>query len=111
MLTCRKPRPWIATSSELPVWLTAPWVNSFSLATTRTPVPISRPEGDCVCSVVCAPGWPRFWYIRSWNAGREALKPVVLALARLLEMASRLVCCASRPVLAIQREENMAWLR
>jgi hypothetical protein len=32
-------------------------------------------------------------------------------LARLFEITSICVCCASRPVLAIQSEENMALLR
>src|SRR5215469_3567110 len=84
-----------------------PSVNNFSLPTTRTPVPSIRPEGDNVCSVVCPPGWPLFWYIRSWNEARELLNAVVLALARLLEITSMRVCCASRPVLAIHKEENI----
>ena len=48
-------------SSELPVCDRLPWVFSFSVATTRTPVPRYRPEGSCVSCVDCAPTWRTFW--------------------------------------------------
>src|SRR5512135_1390835 len=78
-----------------------------SVATGRTPVPICKPEGICVCCDDCAPGWRRFWYSRSSNTARERLKPLVLTLARLLEITSICVCCASRPVFDIQSERIM----
>src|SRR5574340_693776 len=75
-----------------------------SVATGRTPVPSCSPEGSCVCCEDWAPGWRRVWYSRSSNTARERLKPLVLTLARLLEITSICVCCASRPVFDIQRE-------
>src|ERR1700722_11624398 len=41
-----------------------------------------------------------FWYIRSWNAARSDLKPVVLVFARLFAITAICVFCASRPVFA-----------
>ena len=41
------------------------------------------------------------------NEARSRLKPVVLTLARLLEMTDMRVCCASRPVLAIHIDASM----
>src|SRR5579862_8000929 len=75
-----------------------------SVATGRTPVPICNPVGRLVCCDELAPGWRIVWYSRSSNTARERLNPDVLTLARLLEMTSSCVCCASRPVLAIHRE-------
>src|SRR4051812_5683412 len=80
-----------------------------SVATARAPVPICRPEGSVVCCDDWEPGWRTFWYSRSSNTARERLKPLVLTLARLLVMTSRLVCCASRPVLAMNRERIMSF--
>ena len=55
-------------------------------------------------AVLRAPGWRRFWYSRSSNTARERLKPLVLTLARLLEMTSSWTCCDSRPVLAVHSD-------
>ena len=49
------------------------------------------------------PDWRTFWYKRSSNAARDCLKPVVLTLARLLEITVSRVACASSPVFATQR--------
>src|SRR5205823_558029 len=62
---------------------------------------------SCVCCEDWAPGWRTFWYSRSSKTARDFLKPLVLTLARLFEMTSRLVCCASRPVLAMYSERIM----
>src|SRR5580693_9903086 len=90
----------MARSRELPVWLRLPCVFSVSVATTRTPVPSCKPEGDCVVCEVLAPTWATFWYSRSSKMPRLALKPVVLTLARLFAVTVIWVCCASRPVFA-----------
>src|SRR5690606_36566200 len=60
---------------------------------------------------VAPPGWRVVWYSRSTKLARSRLKPVVLVLARLLEMTAMRVCCASRPVLAIHRAWVMAGFR
>src|SRR5580658_8790234 len=65
-----------------------------------TPVPRVSPVGYWVFCVLCAPTCLMFWYMRSWNAARSALKPVVLVFARLLAMIAMRVFCASRPVFA-----------
>src|SRR5262252_3271983 len=78
------------------------------VAVGRTPVPICNPVGSCVCCDVFEPAWRTFWYSRSSNATRERLKPVVPTLARLLATTSSCVCCASRPVLLIQRLRIMS---
>src|SRR5690606_14167488 len=64
-------------------------------------------EGNWLAAPTVAPGWRRVWYIRSANTARPRLKPVVLTLARLLEITSMPVCWVSRPVLAIHRERIM----
>src|SRR5271154_2779217 len=66
----------------------------------RTPVPRVSPVEYWVFCVLCAPTCRMFWYMRSWNAARPALKPVVLVFARLLAITAMRVFCASRPVLA-----------
>src|SRR5690606_34981881 len=109
--TSKKPRPLIATSSAPPVWPRLPWANSLEVAATRTPVPTCSPVGRLVCSEVAPPGWRVVWYSRSSKLARSRLKPVVLVLARLLEMTAMRVCCASRPVLAIHRAWVMAGFR
>src|SRR5690606_23547473 len=101
----KKPRPLIATSMALSVWIMPPWVNSFSVATTRTPVPRLMPVGSSVSCEVCPPDWRTFWYSRSSNTARPCLNPVVLTVARLFDTTDILVCCASSPVLAI----HSAW--
>src|SRR5882672_503114 len=73
------------------------------VATGFTPVPICRPVGNCVCCDELAPAWRTFWYSKSSNCTRARLNPVVLTLARLLATTSSCVCCASMPVLLIQR--------
>src|SRR5262245_57372600 len=78
------------------------------VAVGRTPVPICNPVGSCVCCDVFEPAWRTFWYSRSSNATRERLNPVVPTLARLLATTSSCVCCASRPVLLIQRLRIMS---
>jgi len=95
-------------SSGLPVLVRLPWLCSFSVATTRTPVPMEKPLGSCVSCVELAPTWLMFWYSRSSNTARSRLKPVVFTLAMLLDTTSMRVCCASRPVLAIHRAWFMA---
>src|SRR5690606_31297008 len=97
----KKPRPLIATSSAPPVWARLPWANSLEVAATRTPVPTCRPVGRLVCSEVAPPGWRVVWYSRSSKLARSRLKPVVLVLARLLEMTAMRACIVSRPVLVI----------
>ena len=62
-----------AMSSVLPVCTRLPWPNIFSVATTRTPVPVIRPEFSCVPSDDCAPAWALFWYSRSSNTARLRL--------------------------------------
>ena len=42
------------------------------------------------------------WYRRSWKTALSRLKPVVLTLARLLEMVDMLMSCALKPVLLTQ---------
>src|SRR5690554_1231291 len=81
-----------------------------SVATVRTPVPTCRPEGNWLAAPTWAPGWRTVWYIKSSKMARLRLKPVVLTLARLLEITSILVCCDSRPVLAIQSERIMIYI-
>ena len=68
-----------------------------------TPVPSCRPDGNSVCCVDWPPGC-RTVLMQQIVEHRRAscLKPLVLTVARLLEMASIAVCCASIPVLAIQ---------
>ena len=86
-------------------------MNSLAVAATRTPVPVDMPVGSWVCSELAPPGWRWVWYSRSWNSARSRLKPVVLTLARLLEITAMRVCCASRPVRAIHNAWVMAVLR
>src|SRR5690606_38865093 len=95
-------------SSVLPVSLRLPWVWIRSVATVHAPVPICSPEGSWLAAPTLAPGWRLVWYIISSNTARLRLKPVVLTLARLLEITSMLVCWVSRPVLAIHRERIMS---
>ena len=67
------------------------------------PVPSCRPEGSASLRRLgarLADGLVK--QILEYGAAR--LKPLVLTLARLLAITSRLVCCASRPVRAIQSE-------
>src|SRR3569833_139131 len=97
----------MATSLSLLVCCRLPCVKISSVETGRTPVPICKPEGNCVCCEDCAPGWRMVWYSKSSNTARERLKPLVLTLARLLEMTSICVCCASRPVFEIHSERIM----
>src|SRR3569623_71288 len=97
----------MATSLALLVCCRLPCVKIRSVDTGRTPVPICRPDGNCVCCEDCAPGWRRVWYSKSSNTARERLKPLVLTLARVLEMTSICVCCASRPVFEIHSERIM----
>src|SRR3569833_3171595 len=97
----------MATSLSLLVCCRLPCVKIRLVETGRTPVPICKPEGNCVCCEDCAPGWRMVWYSKSSNTARERLKPLVLTLARLLEMTSICVCCASRPVIEIHRERIM----
>ena len=66
----------------------------------RTPVPSVSPVEYCVFCVLWAPTCRTFWYMRSWNAARCDLKPVVLAFARLLAMIAICVFWASSPVFA-----------
>src|SRR5882672_10890060 len=63
-------------------------------------MPRCTPEGATVSCEVEPPTWRTFWYSRSSNTARPFLKPLVLTLARLLEVTARRVCCASSPVLA-----------
>src|SRR5690348_13121972 len=94
----------MATSFELPVCSRLPWVWMRSVATGRTPEPICRPAGSTFCMSLRPPAWRMFWYSRSWNTARDFLNPLVLTFARLLAITSILVCCASRPVLAVQSD-------
>mgnify|MGYP003843415805 CR=1 FL=1 len=87
--------------------LLLPWVNIFSVATTREPVPMLIPVGSSVSCAPVAPTWRTFWYMRSSKATRPRLKPVVLTLARLLAVTAMRVCCASSPVFAAQSAESM----
>ena len=51
----------MARSREFSVCVRLPWVNSFSVAAVRTPVPMTRPLGSCVFSEDWAPGWRTVW--------------------------------------------------
>ena len=73
MVTWKKPLPWMAASSGLPVCCRVPWANERLVATVRTPRPRCRPVGSCDCSVVLEPTWRRFWYIRSSNTALARL--------------------------------------
>src|SRR5271165_2572093 len=72
-----------------------------------TPVPSDRPVEYCVFCVLCAPTCCTFWYMRSWNAAREALYPVVLLFERLFAITAIWVFCASSPVLAVHNARSM----
>src|SRR3569832_2744691 len=97
----------MATSLSLLVCCRLLFVIFLSVDTGRSPVPICKPVGNCVCCEDCAPGWRMVWYSKSSNTARERLKPLVLTLARLLEMTSICVCCASRPDFEIHSERIM----
>src|SRR3546814_20414544 len=49
-----------------------------------------------------------FWYISVSNSARSRLKPVVLTLARLLEITRMRMSCASRPLRAVCKAEVIA---
>ncbi len=73
IVTWKKPLPLTATSSWLLVCCMLPCVNERLVATVRTPRPSCSPVGSCDCSVLLAPTWRRFWYIRSWNTALARL--------------------------------------
>ena len=71
----------------------------------RTPVPSVKPVEYCVFCVLCAPTCCTFWYMRSWNAARSDLNPVVLVLAILMLSLS-----ATRGVVAFLGFHNLIGL-
>ena len=105
--TWKKPSPSTATSRALPVFWKSPWVKNLCTAVGRTPMPTWMPTGSRLSPSVMDPAIFMVWYIRSSNSARLFLKPVVLTLARLLEMTSMLSCWATMPVAPVYRERIM----
>src|SRR5215470_16910052 len=93
----------MARSSGLPVCFRSPSECIRCVATTRTPLPTSRPAGARVVAPVGEPAGRSCWYMRSWNSARAFLNPAVDTLAMLLAVTSRRVSCASMPVAAVDR--------
>ena len=58
--------------TELPTGLQV-GLGTRAVATARVPRPTCRPVGRSVWSLLAAPAWRRFWYIRSSNTARERL--------------------------------------
>jgi hypothetical protein len=76
----------MAMSSGLPVTLTVPCVNCCATVATSTPMPSVRPLAAIVEAATI-----------SENSARATLAPMVLALAMLLPITSRLRLAALRP--------------
>src|SRR5690606_28485524 len=104
----KKPWPSMTMSSGLSVCLNVPWVKIFWVATGRTPWPICMPMGSCAPCVDGVPANRSVWYNKSWKSTRLRLKPVVLTLARLLEIVSMLNCWADMPDAAVHSDRIIA---